>query len=50
MFRILAYLRLSNPVSTGELQTVNLQIPLYIYPTLSTYIIASRTNIKNTKY
>ena len=50
MFGILAYLRLRNPVSTGGLQTVNLEIQLHIYSAISTYIIALSTNIKIIKY
>jgi len=50
MFGILEYLRLSNPVSTGGLQTVKLEIQLHIYPAISTYIIALSTNIKIIKY
>jgi len=50
MFDILAYLRLSSPVSIGELQTVNLEIQLHIYPAISTHIVALSTNIKIIKY
>jgi hypothetical protein len=50
MFVILAYLRLSNPVITEELQTANLEIQLDIQPAISTSIIVLSTNIKIIKY
>jgi hypothetical protein len=50
MFGMLVYLSLSNPVSIGGLQTVNLETQLDIYPAISAYIIAWSINIKIIEY
>jgi hypothetical protein len=46
----MVYLRFSNPVSIGGLQTVNLETQLHIYPPISTFIIAWTANIKIIEY